>query len=40
VRPDFYVYGAAVDTQSALALVDELINALAASTPEQLVEID
>jgi 3-(3-hydroxy-phenyl)propionate hydroxylase/flavoprotein hydroxylase len=37
VRPDFYVYGTAVDTHSALALVDELIDALAASTPEQLV---
>src|SRR6187200_3434613 len=29
VRPDFYVYGTAVDTHSALALVDELANALA-----------
>ena len=40
VRPDFYVYGSAVDTHSALALVDELIDALAASIPEQLAEID
>jgi 2-polyprenyl-6-methoxyphenol hydroxylase-like FAD-dependent oxidoreductase len=38
VRPDFYVYGTAVDTHSALALVDELANALAVemSMPEQL----
>jgi 3-(3-hydroxy-phenyl)propionate hydroxylase/flavoprotein hydroxylase len=40
VRPDFYVYGTAVDTHSALALVNELIDALAVSTPEQLAEID
>jgi hypothetical protein len=40
VRPDFYVYGSAVDTHSALALVNELIDALAVSTPEQLAEID
>ncbi len=40
VRPDFYVYGTAVDTASALALVDELINALAVSTPRQLAEIN
>ena len=40
VRPDFYVYGTAVDTYSALVLIDELINALAASTPALLAEID
>jgi hypothetical protein len=40
VRPDFYVYGTAVDTHSALALVDELINALTVSTPERLAEVD
>jgi 2-polyprenyl-6-methoxyphenol hydroxylase-like FAD-dependent oxidoreductase len=40
VRPDFYVYGTAIDTHSALALVNDLINALAASTPGQLAEID
>ena len=40
VRPDFYVYGTAIDTASALALVNELINALAVSTPRQLAEIN
>jgi 2-polyprenyl-6-methoxyphenol hydroxylase-like FAD-dependent oxidoreductase len=37
VRPDFYVYGTAVDTHSAVALVDELANALAVemSMPER-----
>jgi hypothetical protein len=40
VRPDFYVYGTAVDTHSVLALVNELIDALAVSASEQLAEID
>jgi 2-polyprenyl-6-methoxyphenol hydroxylase-like FAD-dependent oxidoreductase len=38
VRPDFYVYGTAVDTASARALADELVNAVAVetSTPMRL----
>jgi hypothetical protein len=40
VRPDFYVYGTAIDTASALALVNELINVLADSMPRQLAEIN
>lgn len=40
VRPDFYVYGTAVDATSARALADELANALAVetATPERLVK--
>jgi hypothetical protein len=40
VRPDFYVYGTAVDTDSALALADELVNAVAVekSMPNRLVK--
>jgi 3-(3-hydroxy-phenyl)propionate hydroxylase len=32
VRPDFYVYGTAVDTASARSLADELVNAVAVET--------
>jgi hypothetical protein len=40
VRPDFYVYGTAVDASSAKALADELVNALIVemSVPERLVK--
>jgi len=40
VRPDFYVYGTAVDASSARALADELVNALVVemSMPERLIE--
>jgi 2-polyprenyl-6-methoxyphenol hydroxylase-like FAD-dependent oxidoreductase len=38
VRPDFYVYGTAVDTTSARALADELVDALAInSLPAPLI---
>jgi 3-(3-hydroxy-phenyl)propionate hydroxylase/flavoprotein hydroxylase len=40
VRPDFYVYGTAVDAAGAVALADELVNALTVemSMPERLVK--
>lgn len=40
VRPDFYVYGTAVDACGARELADELVNALSVepSVPQQLVE--
>jgi 2-polyprenyl-6-methoxyphenol hydroxylase-like FAD-dependent oxidoreductase len=40
VRPDFYVYGTAVDASSATALADELVNALMVemSMPERLIK--
>ncbi|MDQ1750479.1 MAG: hypothetical protein QOH54_6314 [Mycobacterium sp.] len=40
VRPDFYVYGSAVDAPCARALADELLNALTVemSMPERLVK--
>jgi 3-(3-hydroxy-phenyl)propionate hydroxylase len=38
VRPDFYVYGTAVDVPASYALADDLVNALAAETapPQRL----
>ena len=40
VRPDFYVYGTAVDASSARALADDLLDALATdmSMPERLIK--
>ncbi|MDT7730940.1 MAG: hypothetical protein QOK45_1193, partial [Mycobacterium sp.] len=40
VRPDFYVYGTAVDADCALALADELVNAVSVemSMPNRLVK--
>jgi 3-(3-hydroxy-phenyl)propionate hydroxylase/flavoprotein hydroxylase len=40
VRPDFYIYGTAVDAPSACSLAKELVNALAVQppTPQRLLE--